>query len=117
MKGMIAAQSIYRNMNGSRSCETFQLKLVLRLTVCVCREHSMKRMGNHGSLGSGHQIPHSLGSGQNLMSDSSYQSGKLFISLGSGRNLMSDSSYQSVKTSISLGSSQNLMSDPSYQSG
>ena len=33
----------------------------------------MKRMGNHGSLTQ--QIPISLGSGQNLMSDSSYQSG------------------------------------------
>ena len=46
------------------------------------REHGMKRMGNHGGLGSNQQLPVSvgsnqiLGSGQNLMSDSSYQSGE-----------------------------------------
>ena len=48
----------------------------------VRREHGMKRMGNHGGMGSNQQLPVSvgsnqiLGSGQNLMSDSSYQSGE-----------------------------------------
>ena len=43
----------------------------------------MKRLGKHGSIGSSHQLPVNinsnqiLGSGQNLMSDSSYQSGSL----------------------------------------
>lgn len=49
--------------------------------MCVFREHGMKRMGNHGSIGSAQQLSGTLGnnqilgSGQNLMSDSSYQSG------------------------------------------
>ncbi len=55
--------------------------------VDFCREHGMKRMGNHGgSIGSQHQIQGGLGqsqiigsgSGQNLMSES-YQQGSALI--------------------------------------
>ena len=47
------------------------------------REHGMKRMGNHGSISSAHQLQASLGSSQvlatsqNMLADPAYQSGKL----------------------------------------
>ena len=51
--------------------------MIFNASIC-CREHGMKRMGNHGgSIGSQHQIQGGsglMGSGTNLMSES-YQQG------------------------------------------